>query len=353
MLTAIISTANEGIITIDELGQITTANRAAHHLFGYPDGDLPGQNVKLLMPQPYAGEHDGYIKRYIETGHAHIIGIGREVQGKRRDGTKFPIDLSVGEGHTEGRRFFVAIIRDITERHQMQVKLSMTERLAAIGELAAGVAHEINNPINTILNSAQLILDGDEVHPNTEAIKEEGMRIAAIVRDLLQFASGDGDAPQATDLQTILDRTLRLLRASLDSSGIELNVTQTDKIPSVLARPQQLQQVLVNLIINARQSIEQEEGPRLVPARINVHLGEDAGGAVIEVTDSGPGVAEHVKDRIFEPFVTTKRARGGTGLGLSVSHSLIRGFGGSLTLRPANPRGATFRVWLPDATAGA
>ncbi|MBL8735380.1 MAG: PAS domain S-box protein, partial [Planctomycetes bacterium] len=180
---AIVDTATEGIVTIDEAARIETFNGAAERLFGYTAAEVLGRNVSLLMPAPYQQEHDGYMQRYLRTGERRIIGIGREVLGRRKDGSEFPIDLSVGEGDKDGRRFFTAVIRDITERKEMQTKLAQAERLAAAGELAAGVAHEINNPINTVINCAQLIQDGDDARENCQVIIEEGKRIADIVGD--------------------------------------------------------------------------------------------------------------------------------------------------------------------------
>lgn len=341
---AIIDTATEGIVTIDAQGRIDTWNGAAERLFGYRPDEVRGQNVKVLMPDPFAREHDGYLHRYQVTGERHIIGIGREVVGKRKDGTLFPIDLSVGEGWSSGQRFFTAIIRDISERKEMQTKLGQTERLAAVGELAAGVAHEVNNPINTIINCAQLIQDGDEVEPNCQVIQEEGQRIADIVRDLLQFARDDSDRPQPTSLHEVVQRTLRLVGENLKRHGISLQVDVDQDLPHVRARPQQIQQVLLNLLINAKDSLlhcdRDVRKVRIVAAVANE-------GVELQVADNGPGIPPHLGQRIFEPFVTTKRARGGTGLGLSISKSIIEGYAGTLLVDSEPDAGATFKIWLP------
>lgn len=345
---AIVDTATEGIVTIDEVGSIESVNGAALRMFAYQADELLGRNVKVLMPAPYDTEHDGYLRRYLATGERRIIGIGREVTGRRKDGSLFPIDLSVGEGSTNGRRFFTAVIRDISERKEMQTKLAQTERLAAVGELAAGVAHEVNNPINTIINCAQLIQDGDDAVSNCEIIREEGQRIADIVRDLLQFARDDRDRPQPTSLPEVVARTLRLLGENWKRHGIALQVDVPSDLAMVQSRPQQLQQVLLNLLINAKDALvtgEQDE------RRVWIAAGAAEGGIALTVRDNGPGVPEPLGNRIFEPFVTTKRARGGTGLGLSISKSIIEGYGGTLTLQSLSGQGATFRVWLPLAPA--
>lgn len=346
---AIVDTATEGIVTINAHGTIETANGAAERLFGWTARDLVGKNVSVLMPPPYRDEHDGYLQRYLATGERHIIGIGREVIGRRRDGTEFPIDLSVGEGTTDERRFFTAVIRDISDRKQMQTKLAQTERLAAVGELAAGVAHEVNNPINTIINCAQLVEDGDDARSNCRVIIEEGQRVAEIVRDLLQFARDDRAAPQPTALAEVVERTLRLVGENWKRHGIRLVTTVPADLPPVLARPQQLQQVLLNLLINAKDALLQE---RADDRRVDLVLQCDGGHVQFTVRDNGPGVPEELRDRVFEPFVTTKRARGGTGLGLSISKSIVESFGGTIHLDSVPGQGAAFCVRLPLAPNG-
>jgi two-component system sensor kinase FixL len=345
---AIVATMTEGCVTIDVRGTIESINEAALRLFGYTRAELLGKNVKILMPAPYGAEHDGYLGRYLKTGERRVIGIGREVVGRRKDGSEFPIDLSVGEGWLGGQRFFTAVLRDISERKELQTKLAQSERLAAVGELAAGVAHEVNNPLNTIINCAQLIHDGDDANANATVIAEEGQRIAEIVRDLLQFARDDKGRLQPTSLAEVTGRTLRLLGDNWNRHGIRVVVELPDDLPPALARPQQLQQVLLNLLMNAKDALA--EGGR--PDRTIWLRGRAHGDRVcLAVRDNGPGVPAHLGVRVFEPFVTTKRARGGTGLGLSVSKGLVESAGGALELHNRPGEGAEFVVSLPRAEA--
>lgn len=343
---AIVDNATEGIVTIDAKGTVETVNGAAEELFGYESGELIGRNVKRLMPQPYEREHDEYLARYLRTGERRIIGIGREVVGLRKDGSQFPIDLSVGEGTIDGHKFFTAVIRDITERKDLQSKLGQSERLAAVGELAAGVAHEINNPINTMINCAQLIEDGDDPVENGRVIIEEGGRIADIVRALLQFARDDRDRAQPTSLSEAVDRTLTLIGENWKRHGITVTIDVDDQLPMVLARPQKVQQVLLNLMINSKDALVQHDVPN---RHVTLTAKEADGGVELRVSDNGPGIDAAVADRIFEPFITTKRARGGTGLGLSVTRSIIEGYGGTIRLVDEAASGAVFAVWLPLA----
>lgn len=343
---AIVDTATEGIITIDVRGSILTVNDAAKRMFGFALEELIGHNVRVLMPEPFHSEHDGYLQRYLATDEPHIIGIGREVVGQRKDGSTFPVDLSVGEGSTDDGRFFTAVVRDITVRKELQSKLAQAERLAAVGELAAGVAHEINNPANTIINCAQLIEDGDEVLPNARIVIEEGARISDIVKALLTFARDDEDLPQPTSLHEVVERTQRLIAENWKRHGVELRIELPDDLPAVLARPQKLQQVLLNLLINAKDALL---GSDSTDRDVVIDASVVDGGVEFRVADRGPGVAEALRGRVFEPFVTTKRARGGTGLGLSISRGIVEGYRGRISLDAEHRPGACFNVWLPVA----
>lgn len=344
---AIIDTATEGIVTIDARGSIESFNGSAERMFGYRAEEVIGRNVSLLMPMPFHAEHDQYLQRYLRTGERKVIGIGREVVGLRRNGTTFPIDLSVGEGRIGERVFFTAIIRDITERKDMQSKLNQAERLAAVGELAAGVAHEVNNPINTIINCAQLLKDGDDLAENCDTIISEGERIALIVRDLLQFARDDRESAQSTSIADVVNRTVRLVGENFRRHGITLAVDVQGHCRPARSSPQQLQQVLLNLLMNAKDAIVQQ-GVRPDSA-VSITATETTSpmrGVLLVIRDNGPGVAEQLRKRLFEPFVTTKRARGGTGLGLSISKSIVEGYGGTIELCDTNSPGAEFRIWL-------
>lgn len=343
---AIVATMTEGCVTIDARATVEAINDAALRLFGYTRDEVVGQNVRMLMPPAIAAEHDEHLGRYQRTGERRIIGIGREVVGRRKDGSEFPIDLSVGEGSVGGQLFYTAILRNLTERKELQSKVAQNERLAAVGELAAGVAHEVNNPINTIINCAQLIHDGDDPSTNATIIAEEGQRIAEIVRDLLQFARDDRGNAQPTSFADVASRTLRLLGDNWNRHGIKVVVDLAANLPPAMARPQQLQQVLLNLLMNAKDALAQSTKPERT-IWLTGHLHD--GMVCVSVRDNGPGVPEHLGTRVFEPFVTTKRARGGTGLGLSVSKGIVEGSGGTIELRNMPGEGAEFVVCLPRA----
>ena len=347
LMRTIIATATEGIVTMTPAGTIELVNRAAELMFGYGPGELIGQDVTMLMPSPYREEHSSYVQNYLDTGQAKVIGIGREVVARRRDGSQFPIHLSVGEGKVGNRRVFVAILSDISLRKELQSRLSLAERLVAIGELAAGVAHEINNPLNTILNCAQLIRDGDSPIENINVIADEATRIASIVQDLLQFARNDKRELAPTNLADAIQRTVRLVNENYARVGVLLEVRLAADVPAALANRSQLQQVLLNLLNNARDAVlAKRTGER----SILLSADPDRGGVLITVHDNGVGILPELRDRIFEPFFTTKRARGGTGLGLSIRKCIIDSFGGAITVESLPGEGSSFRIWLPADT---
>lgn len=346
--------AVDAIISIDLLGTITGFNHAAEVLFGYSFAEVVGHNIRLLMPEPYRGEHDGYLKRYLETGERRIIGIGRKVDAVKKDGTVFPIDLAVSEALVGNERVFTGIIRDLTEQRALMARLTLAERLAAIGELAAGIAHEVNNPVNAMINCAQLILDGDTDKSLCEDIISEGNRIASIVSNLLNFARDHAEQVRPTRVIDVIDRSLALLGRRFQKQGVEVLVEEVGETPKALVRPQQLQQVILNLIVNARDALlERSTQPqKQIQIRIAALGPSDAERVEIRVRDNGPGIPESMRRRIFEAFFTTKKNRGGTGLGLSVSREIVEAHGGELTVESEPDVFTEFRVLLPAAREG-
>lgn len=348
---AIVDTATEGIVTIDERGTIEEVNGAAERLFGFGSGELTGKNVRVLMPSPHQEMHDEYLRAYLKTGERRIIGIGREVMGRHRNGTEFPIDLSVGEGTSQGQRFFAAVIRDLTERKEMQMKLAQTERLAAVGELAAGIAHEVNNPLGSILIYAHLLcedLAGDaERRADAELILREANRCRAIVGGLLDFARQSKVERAPVDLRELAEEAARNVAVQVDDPRLEVRVEAPAALPPAQVDRDQLLQVLLNLVRNAADAMP-------AGGTVTLRLGHAAerGEHVIEVSDTGPGIpAEHM-DRLFSPFFTTKPVGRGTGLGLPICYGIVKMHRGSISARNRAPeRGAAFEVRLPSAPA--
>ena len=357
VLEAILESTIDAIITIDRHGTILNVNEAALDIFGYAREELVGRNVNLLMPEPDHSQHDGYLERYLETKEAQIIGLGRRVLAKRKDGSVFPADLSVGEALLGKNKVFTGIVRDQSAQSELEAKLALSERLAAIGELAAGVAHEVNNPVNTMINCAQLIKDGDTDPLLCDYIISEGERVSQIVKNLLSFSRGGNEPPLPTRILAVVERTLGLVGMSFRKQGVHVITQSLEKVPQVFVKPQQLQQVLLNLLINAKDAFkytdpeaQKHEAAKTIwlEAGLDVDGGENEW-VVLTVRDNGPGIEPKVLGRIFDTFFTTKKSRGGTGLGLSISRGIIESFGGTLEAGSIYGEGATFTVRLPKA----
>jgi PAS domain S-box-containing protein len=329
-------------------GGIVLANSQAANLFAYPLDELVGMNVDDLTPPAVKERHPALRESFFAAPSRRRFGAGRDLSGVRKDGREVPLEIALAPIQLADGPGVLAAIVDIAERRELQARLSQTERLAAVGELAAGVAHEINNPVNTMINCARLALDGDDLVQNCRIIMEEGERIATIVKDLLQFSRDERKQAQSTSWADTVEKTMRLFGENLRRHGIRLEVDVPRELPPVLADPRQLQQVLLNLLINAKDALLQDRNrsDRCIAIRAR---SLDRTRVQCSVRDNGPGIQPDLLPRIFEPFVTTKRARGGTGLGLSVSRSIVASFGGTLDVETRPLEFADFRIVLPRA----
>jgi two-component system, LuxR family, sensor kinase FixL len=357
---AILEAAVDAIITIDALGIITSANPAAERLFGYPLRELLGQNVSILMPEPFRGEHDGYLARYMTSGQARIIGIGRELTIQRKDGSIAPIELAVSEVPLDSGRMFTGIVRDISERKRTESELMALndtlrrhqeamiqhEKMAAMGQMAAGVAHEISNPLASMDSLLQLLQrQPARITPeNIHVLRQQVERITHIVRELTAFAHPSGAGWSTIPLGDIVRGALDMVRFDHRIRHVTISC-QCDDTEPVRVMPQSLQQVLVNLILNALDAVKDSPDPQLI-LKTHAPAAKD-GWRTIEVTDTGHGIAPEHLSRIFEPFFTTKPVGKGTGLGLSISYSLIERHGGRFEVSSTPGKGTTFRIHLP------
>jgi two-component system sensor kinase FixL len=357
-LRALLDAAVDAIVTIDEQERITTFNAAAERLFGYQVAQVLGQRVEMLMPEPYRSEHRGYVTRYLETGEAHIIGIGRQTTAQRANGETFPIALSVGEARGPDGRRFVAIIRDLTgERaadqsaRALELRLSQVGRFNLMGEMAAGIAHEINQPLSAIATYAQAakrIVEREQPGNQTlidvcEKIDAQALRAGRVLENLRKFIRKQEIRAESIDVNRVVADVLNLIEADAHAEGIRVTAQLGNGPPTVHANAVQLQQVLLNLTRNAvdamRDALTKAEGITIATART------EAGGARISVADRGPGVSRQLGENIFHPFVTTKRD--GLGVGLAISRTIVQSYGGSLAYRDNPGGGAVFVVELP------
>ena len=325
--------------------------------FGYAEEDVAGRNVSMLMPEPYRTRHDTYMARYLATGERRIIGIGRVVVGQRKDGSTFPMELSVGEMHSGGERYFTGFIRDLTERNQTETRLQELQselvhmsRFTALGEMASTPAHEINQPLTAIasyLKGCRRLLgrmEGPEVAMLSDAVNEaadQALRAGQVMRHLREFVTrGEGER-NIEGLPRLVEEASALALVGAREKGVHVTFALDPDAPLVLADRIQVQQVLLNLIRNAIEAMQDAPRRELVIASRAL----PAEGLVeMRVSDTGTGLAPEVAAQLFQPFVTTKP--NGMGVGLSICRTIVEAHGGKIQAAPGLDGGATFRFTL-------
>jgi PAS domain S-box-containing protein len=347
----------DGIITIDEHGSIESFNPAAEKLFGFRRAEVMGHNVKMLMPEPYHGEHDGYIRNYVGTGHAKIIGIGREVIGRRKDGSTFPMELAVSEFHIGQRRFFTGIVRDITERKRLQEELQ--QRLHDLAdadrqknEFLAMLSHELRNPLAPMRNALYLLKntaqDGDvtEVHGMMERQLQQLVRLVDDLLDVSRIIRGKIDLrKEEVDLVQVVHRAAETARPVIDAHGHVLKLSLPEQPVVVSGDVVRLAQAIANLLTNAAKYSR-------ASAPIDLAVRREDGTAVVSVKDRGVGISPALLPRIFDLFVQGEhalaRSQGGLGIGLTLVKRLVEMHDGSVAaLSEGDGRGSEFRIRLP------
>jgi PAS domain S-box-containing protein len=342
-LEAIIESAVDGIIAIDENGVIESANRATERIFGYERHDLLGSPVTLLMPSPYREEHHGYIKHYLETGEPRVIGIGREVRGLRRDGSEFPLYLAISEGWHGGERLFTGIVRDLSDLRIAEERARAAEQLASLSVITAGIAHDIGTPMNVILGYADMLRDSLESPKDRRRaaiISDQVRRVTSLIQTLLNIARPQKMVRVPIQLAGVVDHALDFFREKLRSRAIEVERSYA-RVPEIAGDRDRLEQTFLNLIVNAADAM-----PRGGKLAVKIESGDD-GWVELTMRDTGHGIPADSLERIFEPFHTTKAPGEGTGLGLVVSRSIILDHGGQVRVESEVDEGTCFHVRFP------
>lgn len=350
---SIIDNMFDGLIITEEDAFIESLNSTAANMFEYHTaGELRGQHISLLVPELLGAMNQGEsAESRFRPGRHH------EVEGRRKDGTVFPLEMSISKMHFGSKIFFIAIVRDITEEKIRKAESLQAGKLAAIGELAAGVAHEINNPINGMINYAQILHDELSANGNTEQsdilkrIIKEGDRVAGIVRNLLAFARQRDEDVSDISLKEILADCISLVKHQLGKEGILPVIEVPDNLPALHGNPQQLQQVFLNALSNARYALNQKF-PGLDPRKrieIKSQVINFGDKTIIRttVTDYGSGIPPHAIDHVFDSMYSTKPAGQGTGLGLSISRDLIQAHHGFIHVESRLGDHTTLTVDLP------
>lgn len=356
-LRAVVETAVDGIITIDSSGRIESFNPAAARLFGYKDAEVIGRNVSMLMPEPDRSQHDGYLRRYLDTGERHIIGVGREVTAQRRDGKLVPISLAVSEMHLGARRVFTGILHDLTQRKRAEARQAeLIEDLQVVNEelknFAYVVSHDLKAPLRGIGSLSDWLVSDyadkldDQGREYLALMKNRVSRMDALIDGILEYSRVGriNETRVAVDLNALVEETAHLL-----APPAEVTISVEGTLPTVIGERTRLQQVFQNLISNA---IKHRDKPEVL-IRI---ASADAGNAWrLSVSDNGPGIEVRHHERIFQLFqiLTPRDQKESTGVGLALVKKIIELYGGRVWLESKPGEGSTFFFTLPKAPSPA
>jgi two-component system sensor kinase FixL len=355
-LQSILDTVPDAMVVIDEAGLIQSFSLAAERLFGWSADEVRGKNVNILMPGPYSEQHDSYLQRYRATGEKRIIGIGRVVVGRRRDGSDFPMELAVGEMRSNDRRYFTGFIRDLTERQQtegrlqdLQAELVHIGRLSALGEMSSALAHELNQPLSAVgnyINGARRLMDSgaapEVVREGLDKAAAQTLRAGEIIRRLRDFVQRGETDRRIESLSKLVEEASALALLGVKDADIRVAIRLDAKHDLILADRVQIQQVLLNLIRNSVDAMIDSPERRLVISSEAV----EGDMVQVNVADTGGGMSPEVMDKLFQPFVTTKPQ--GMGVGLSICRTIVESHGGRIWPEPNTPHGTVFHFTLPE-----
>ena len=340
--TGIINSATDAMITINEDHIMVGYNHAAEEMFGYAREEALGQDLQLIVPPPYKTLHRDYLKRYLATREAHVLGRQRRLNAFRRDGHEFPLSISFSVVEIHGSLYFTAIMRDITEYTAMENRVLQSERLAAVGNTVAHIAPEIKNPLLIIGGFARQLLRvpefDDTARHKLSTIAEEVVHLEEMVAAMRDFVRRPPAAKRQGEIAAAVAQALELFQDSFQEHHIQVRQVTETPLPQVAFDPQQVHQVLINVLKNAQEAMPQG-GEITIASRVRGAMAE------ISITDTGVGMPPEVLGNIFQPYFTTKET--GTGLGLAICQSIIQEHGGGIFAASAPGRGSTFTIQLP------
>jgi len=355
-LRAILDTAVDGIITINDQGIVQSLNHAAETMFGWRAADIIGRNVRLLMPDPFSNDHDQYLQNYLRSSDARIIGIGREVVALRKDGSQFPIRLGVGETAINGKPLFVGFVTDITERKRLEETLKSAKEQAekaveAKSAFLANMSHEIRTPMNAIIGFSELLLDtplNDQQYRHSRTIHRSARSLLRLLNDILDSAKLERGAIELEEtpfsLHALCEEIIEVLQLQADAKHISLQLHFEAEHDTYLGDPLRVNQILLNLMSNAVKFTDQGG----VDLRVST---DDRQQLILAIRDDGIGIAADRLEAIFAPFSQAdagmSRRFGGTGLGTTIALQLTRLMGGDIDVDSTPGVGSTFTVRLP------
>jgi len=340
--TGIINSATDAIVTINEDHVIVGYNLGAEQMFGYTRAEALGQDLTIIIPPPYKAEHQAYVRRYVATRQARMIGKHARLTAQRRDGREFPISISFSVAEIRDDLYFTGIIRDVTEYKEMEDRVLHTERLAAVGNTMTHIAHEIKNPLLIIGGFARQLakvpgLD-DKASHKLAIIAEEVSQLEKMVAEMREFVRRPPAVKRLGQLGDALTQALELFQDTLAEHRVTVRRVEETPLPPVAFDPQQVHQVLLNLVKNAMEAMP-EGGEITITSRVREDKVE------IDIADTGVGLTPEAAGKIFQPYFTTKEK--GTGLGLAICQGIISEHGGAISVTSTPGQGTTFTIQLP------
>jgi PAS domain S-box-containing protein len=361
LVDTVLDTVVDGLIIINASGQIQFYNPACEQLFGYSAREVNGQSVKVLMPNAFPD--DGAIEKYLTPGEREFIGFGCEVIGRRKDGSTFPMELSVGAAKVGEGPILVGIIHDLTKRKETEERLIQAQRMETVGQLSGGIAHDFNNLLTVIVGNADTLSETLKARPDLkqlcDSIVSAGMRGAELTQRLLAFSRRQALKPVSVECTQLIEALQKMLRRTL-REDIEIRTSFEKGSLVAYADVAQLESAIINLALNAQDAMP--NGGHLTIAAGEAALDEAYHAdqkdirpgkyIVIAVTDDGAGMSPEVKRRVFEPFFTTKEIGKGSGLGLSMVYGFVKQSNGHIAIYSEPGLGTTIRMYLPADASG-
>jgi len=358
-LRAVVDTIIDAVITIDSAGIICDCNPATQTLFGYNHDELVGNNVSLLMPEPYCSEHDGYLARFLTTNVPRVIGFNREVVGRRKNGSTFPMELAVGEADTKSQRHFVGIVRDITRRKLREEKLRQARHDAqqanrAKSAFLANMSHELRTPLNSVIGFSGILTSGmagelnDEQKKQLDFIHSSGEHLLNLINDILDLSKVESGKMELVlgrfSLHNVVHEAVSIVQPLADSKGLSLQLQMPEQHLELMQDTSRFKQVLLNLLSNAIKFTDQGVIALTVTAKESL--------LICEVSDSGIGMNKEDLAHIFDPFIQVGPKNDadhpGTGLGLALCQKFMQMMGGDITVSSILTEGSKFTITMPQ-----